>query len=146
MTDFSTANLRTVALVGHGAAGKTSLAEQLLAKSKMIGAAGSVEKGSTVSDFDPLERSALRLQRRAHPSDRHAGLSGFPGTGDRQSRRGGDGGGRRERYQWHRAGDAPDDGLGEEPQSVPRAGRQQDRSREYRPADTALGVAGGLRL
>jgi elongation factor G len=63
MTDFSTANLRTVALVGHGAAGKTSLAEQLLAKSKMIGAPGSVEKGSTVSDHDPLERSALHSLR-----------------------------------------------------------------------------------
>jgi len=63
MADFSTANLRTVALVGHGAAGKTSLAEQLLAKSRMIGAAGSVEKGSTVSDFDPLERTALHSLR-----------------------------------------------------------------------------------
>jgi elongation factor G len=63
MAEFSTANLRTVALVGHGAAGKTSLAEQLLAKSKMIGAAGSVEKGSTVSDHDPLERSSLHSLR-----------------------------------------------------------------------------------
>jgi elongation factor G len=63
MTEFSTANLRTVALVGHGAAGKTSLAEQLLAKSKMIGAAGSVEKGSTISDHDPLERAALHSLR-----------------------------------------------------------------------------------
>jgi elongation factor G len=63
MAEFSTANLRTVALVGHGAAGKTSLAEQLLAKSEMIGAAGSVEKGSTVSDHDPLEKSSLHSLR-----------------------------------------------------------------------------------
>ncbi len=60
---FTTEALRTVALVGHGAAGKTTLAEQLLVKSKMIGAAGSVERGSTVSDFDPLEKAALHSLR-----------------------------------------------------------------------------------
>jgi len=63
MAEFSTANLRTVALVGHGASGKTMLAEQLLAKSKMIGAPGSVEKGSTISDHDPLEKTALHSLR-----------------------------------------------------------------------------------
>ncbi len=60
---FSTEQLRTVAVVGHGAAGKTMLVEQLLAKSGMIGAAGSVQKGSTVSDFDPLERAVLHSLR-----------------------------------------------------------------------------------
>ncbi|MCS6943946.1 MAG: elongation factor G [Sutterellaceae bacterium] len=63
MAEYSTANLRTVALVGHGAAGKTTLAEMLLAKSKMIGAPGSVEKGNTVSDYDPLEKAALHSLR-----------------------------------------------------------------------------------
>ena len=53
---YTTENLRTVALVGHGFAGKTSLAEALLAKSGMIGAAGSVDRGTTVCDFDPLEK------------------------------------------------------------------------------------------
>jgi len=62
-TQFSTEQIRTVAVVGHGAAGKTMLVEQLLAKSRMIGAPGSVEKGSTVSDFDPLEKSVLHSLR-----------------------------------------------------------------------------------
>ena len=49
-------NLRTVALVGHGAAGKTTLAETLLATTGAISTRGSIEKGSTVCDFDPQEK------------------------------------------------------------------------------------------
>ncbi|MCX8115413.1 MAG: elongation factor G [Burkholderiaceae bacterium] len=60
---YASENLRTVALVGHGAAGKTTLAEQLLAKSGMIGAPGSVERGTTVSDYDPQEKAALHSLR-----------------------------------------------------------------------------------
>lgn len=48
--------IRTLALVGPAAAGKTTLAEALLQQAGMIGAAGSVERGSTVSDSDALER------------------------------------------------------------------------------------------
>ena len=50
--------IRTLALVGQTGAGKTSLAEALLCKAGAIGAAGSVERGTTVSDFDPMERRA----------------------------------------------------------------------------------------
>ena len=50
------AAIRTLALVGPAAAGKTSLAEALLVKSGAIVAPGTLERGSTVSDFDPLER------------------------------------------------------------------------------------------
>jgi elongation factor G len=56
MADYATPSIRTVALVGHGGAGKTSLAEALLARAGAIATAGSVEKGTTVSDFDPLEK------------------------------------------------------------------------------------------
>jgi len=59
-TSATIAPLRTLALVGPAAAGKTSLVEALLFKAGAIGAPGSVEKGSTVSDHDPLERRALR--------------------------------------------------------------------------------------
>ncbi|GAB3663963.1 elongation factor G [Ramlibacter alkalitolerans] len=59
-TNRDIASRRTVALVGPSAAGKTSLAEALLWKAGAVGAPGSVEKGSTVSDHDPLEKRALR--------------------------------------------------------------------------------------
>ncbi|GAB3767825.1 elongation factor G [Ramlibacter monticola] len=59
-TNRDIASRRTVALVGPSAAGKTSLAEALLWKAGAVGAPGSVERGSTVSDHDPLERRALR--------------------------------------------------------------------------------------
>ena len=48
--------IRTVALVGQAGSGKTSLAEALLAASGAIPAAGSVERGTTVCDYTPLEK------------------------------------------------------------------------------------------
>ncbi|MBK5102805.1 MAG: elongation factor G [Burkholderiales bacterium] len=57
MPAYTTEAIRTVALVGHGAAGKTTLAEALLARAGAIKSAGSVERGNTVCDYDPLEKS-----------------------------------------------------------------------------------------
>ena len=48
--------IRALALVGQSAAGKTCLAEALLHRAGAIGAPGSLERGTTVSDFDPMER------------------------------------------------------------------------------------------
>jgi len=50
--------IRTLALVGQSGSGKTSLAEALLASAGAIPAAGSVERGTTVCDYTPLEKSA----------------------------------------------------------------------------------------
>jgi elongation factor G len=50
--------IRSIALVGQAGGGKTCLAEALLHRAGAIGTAGSLERGSTVSDFDPLERRA----------------------------------------------------------------------------------------
>ncbi len=58
MAKYATESIRAVALVGHGGSGKTSLAEALLFKAGAIAAKGAVEKGTTVCDFDPQEKSA----------------------------------------------------------------------------------------
>jgi elongation factor G len=49
-------DVRTLALLGHAGAGKTTLIENLLATAGAISQAGSVEKLSTVCDYDPLEK------------------------------------------------------------------------------------------
>ncbi len=56
MPNYTTEAIRNLALVGHSSAGKTSFMEALLAESKMINTAGSVERGSTVGDSDPMEK------------------------------------------------------------------------------------------
>src|SRR6186713_1464581 len=61
-------SIRTLALVGPAAAGKTSLAEALLAAAGAIVTPGTLERGTTVSDFDPLER---RMQHSLNSSVLH---------------------------------------------------------------------------
>ena len=78
--------IRTVALVGQTGAGKTSLAEALLVKAGMLGAPGSLERGTTTSDFDPMERRAQHSLNSAVLHLNHRGtrihLIDTPGYGD----------------------------------------------------------------
>ncbi len=53
---YTTEGIRNIALVGHSAAGKTTRFEALLHAGGVIGAPGSVERGTTVSDYDPMEK------------------------------------------------------------------------------------------
>jgi elongation factor G len=72
MSNISVESIRSLALVGHGGAGKTTLAEALLHASGAIEARGAVEKGNTVCDFDPQEKTAGHSLNSAvvHFSDR----------------------------------------------------------------------------
>jgi len=56
MAHTETAKLRNLVLVGHAGSGKTLLTEQLLVHSGVKGEPGSVERGDTLTDFDPLEK------------------------------------------------------------------------------------------
>ena len=54
---FSSEKIRNVALVGHGGAGKTTLAEALLHRAGAINRLGRVEDGTTVCDHEPEEQT-----------------------------------------------------------------------------------------
>lgn len=86
MPKFHTASIRAVALVGHGGAGKTSLAEALLLRAGAIQSAGSVEKGNTVCDFDVQEKTAGHSLQSALVNfaweDVHVHLADTPGYPD----------------------------------------------------------------
>ncbi len=56
MAAYRSREIRNIALVGHTGAGKTSLAEALLVSSGTKGEAGTLERGTTTMDHDPLEK------------------------------------------------------------------------------------------
>ena len=74
VSKFPIKKIRTLALVGQAGSGKTSLAEALLARAGAIPAAGSIERGSTVCDYTPLEktfRHSLKLAVASFEAQEH---------------------------------------------------------------------------
>ena len=55
-TTYHVADIRNVALAGHGASGKTSLADALLFASGAIARKGSVDDGTSTLDIDDEEK------------------------------------------------------------------------------------------
>jgi len=83
---YTTQGIRNVALVGQAGSGKTLLLEALLLEAGAIRAKGSLQRGTTVSDFDPQEK---RLQHSLDPAicscekgDVHINLVDTPGYPD----------------------------------------------------------------
>jgi elongation factor G len=59
MPSYTAEGIRNIALVGQSGGGKTTLVEAVLLQAGAISVVGSVEKGTTVCDFDPLEKDYL---------------------------------------------------------------------------------------
>ena len=57
MATYTTENIRNIAITGHSGSGKTTLVEVLLHGAGVSNQKGSVEKGTTVCDFDPQEKT-----------------------------------------------------------------------------------------
>jgi elongation factor G len=86
MAKHTTEDVRNIALAGHGASGKTSLADALLFQAKAVERRGSPDDGTSVSDFDEEEHkrhfsvdtSVLNLQCKG----KHVHLLDTPGYPD----------------------------------------------------------------
>lgn len=86
MPDYQTEDIRNIALVGHAGSGKTTLIEALLFEAGAIPVKGEVGRGSTVCDFDPLEKEFQHSLRASIVSalfrGKHINLIDTPGYPD----------------------------------------------------------------
>jgi elongation factor G len=86
MPAYTTDQIRNVALAGHAGAGKTSLFEALLYAGGATTTQGSLERGTTVSDFDSMERDRQHSIGSSIASidhaDTHINLIDTPGYAD----------------------------------------------------------------
>jgi elongation factor G len=55
-SEFDTAHVKNIVLLGHAGSGKTSLAECMLFEAGLINRKGSIPERNTVSDYHPLEQ------------------------------------------------------------------------------------------
>ena len=86
MPRYSSDAIRNISLVGHSGCGKTTLVEAVLQAAGAIGTVGQVERGNTVSDFDPLEKqyqhSLSATVTSVDHNDIHVNLIDTPGIAD----------------------------------------------------------------
>jgi len=86
MPTYTTADIRNLALVGSGGAGKTTLIETMLHQAGIIGRVGRVEEGHTVCDFEDLEKEFGHSLDSAVVHINHAGahlnIIDTPGSAD----------------------------------------------------------------
>ncbi|MBO67756.1 MAG: elongation factor G [Acidiferrobacteraceae bacterium] len=73
MAEYTTSDIRNVAFVGHAGSGKTLLTEALASMAGAIPSMGSIEKGTTLMDFDDLEKK--------HQHSLSSSLAGFSHNG-----------------------------------------------------------------
>ena len=82
-TKHAVGDIRNLALVGHGAAGKTTLADAMLFKAGAVTRRGSVDDGTSYSDYDDeehkrhfsIDTSVLHLEHQG----KHVHLLDTPG-------------------------------------------------------------------
>ena len=61
MKRYQSSDIRNFAIVGHGAAGKTCLAESMLMLGGETNRLGKIEDGSTISDYHPGEKNSPNI-------------------------------------------------------------------------------------
>jgi len=71
---YSTAQIRNIVLAGHAGTGKTLLFDALLHAGGALPQVGSIERGTTASDFDPLEKERGHSIDSAISSIDHGGI------------------------------------------------------------------------
>ncbi len=86
MADYTTTDIRNVAVVGAAGAGKTTLVETILHEAGAIGRIGRIEDGNTVCDTDDLEKEFKQSFDSAvvhfDHAGRHINLIDTPGAPD----------------------------------------------------------------
>ncbi|MGM0419416.1 MAG: elongation factor G [Bacillota bacterium] len=86
MSSYQTKDIKNLALVSHGGAGKTTFNEMILLNSGKIKEAGKVENGNTASDFTPVEKKQQYSITNSYFSfpwkKKHVNLIDTPGYAD----------------------------------------------------------------
>ena len=57
MKDYQSKNIINIALAGHASSGKTTISETILFNNKVIHKRGSIDAGTTVSDYRDQEKN-----------------------------------------------------------------------------------------